>query len=155
VVESLTVFRMEQARVDTIERSELGFSYRHSGIPNGSVVIGASIRLSPDDDDVIRSKMDEAKEWRRRTQPLAEPNCGSVFTNPAGDHAARLIEAAGGKALSVNRAAVSQKHANFIVANPGATAADVRALIARVQEVVEASSGIRLATEVRLIGGPE
>ncbi|MEA2580412.1 MAG: UDP-N-acetylmuramate dehydrogenase [Actinomycetota bacterium] len=154
VVEAVTVFRMDHARSEAVEHADLGFSYRHSGIPEGRVVTGASLRLIPGDDAAIRSLMDDARAWRRRTQPLAEPNCGSVFTNPAGDHAARLIEAAGGKALRVNGAAVSQKHANFIVANPGATAADVRALITRVQDMVEASCGIRLSTEVRMIGGP-
>ncbi|MEA2557634.1 MAG: UDP-N-acetylmuramate dehydrogenase [Actinomycetota bacterium] len=154
VVEAVTVFRMDHARSEAVEHADLGFSYRHSGIPEGRVVTGALLRLIPGDDAAIRSLMDDARAWRRRTQPLAEPNCGSVFTNPAGDHAARLIEAAGGKALRVNGAAVSQKHANFIVANPGATAADVRALITRVQDIVEASCGIRLSTEVRMIGGP-
>jgi len=153
VVDAVTVFRLDLARVVTLERAELGFSYRHSGVPKASVVIGASIRLSPGESSAIRSHMDEAKAWRRRTQPLAEPNCGSVFTNPIGYHAARLIEAAGGKALSVGGAAVSQKHANFIVADPGATAADVRALITRVQDLVEAATGIRLETEVRFVGG--
>jgi UDP-N-acetylmuramate dehydrogenase len=154
VVEAVTIFRMEHARSETLGRADLGFSYRHSTIPEGSVVTGVSLGLIPSADAPIRSLMEEAKAWRRRTQPLAEPNCGSVFTNPAGDHAARLIEAAGGKTLRVNEAAVSQKHANFIVANPGATADDVRALITRVQDIVEAFCGIRLATEVRLIGGP-
>lgn len=153
VVGAVTVFRLDLALAVTLERSELGFSYRHSGVPKSGVVIGASIHLSPGEDGEIRSRMDEAKAWRRRTQPLAEPNCGSVFTNPIGDHAARLIETAGGKALSVGGAAVSQKHANFIVADPGATAADVRTLIARVQDLVEAAAGIRLETEVRFVGG--
>ena len=75
----------------------------------------------------IRERMDEAREWRRLTQPLAEPNCGSVFTNPEGDHAARLIDAAGGKGKRVGGASVSQKHANFIVAEPGARSSDVLA----------------------------
>lgn len=153
VVEAVSVFRLDQGVTETLERAGLRFSYRHSGVPETGVLIGASIRLNPGEDAEIRSRMEEAKEWRRRTQPLAEPNCGSVFTNPAGDHAARLIEEAGGKALSVGGASVSQKHANFILAAPGATAADVRALIARVQEAVEASAGIRLETEVRFVGG--
>ena len=153
VVDAVTIFRLDGAGTVTLERAELGFSYRHSRLPQAGVVIGASMCLSPGEDGAIRSRMDEAKAWRRRTQPLAEPNCGSVFTNPIGDHAARLIDAAGGKALSVGGAAISQKHSNFIVVDPGATAADVRALIARVQDLVEASAGIRLETEVRFVGG--
>ena len=153
VVETVTVFLIDSVNTTTLQPADLGFSYRHSGLPKEGVVIGAALRLGPGDASDIRSRMDEAKEWRRRTQPLAEPNCGSVFTNPPGDHVARLIDAAGGKELSVGGAAVSRKHANFIVANPGATAADVRALIARVRALVEASSGVRLQTEVRFVGG--
>ena len=96
--------------------------------------------------------MEEAREWRRRTQPLAEPNCGSVFVNPPGDHAARLIEDAGGKELSVGGARVAEKHANFIVTSEGAQAADVLELIGKVQDLVAARFDVRLETEVRLVG---
>jgi UDP-N-acetylmuramate dehydrogenase len=96
--------------------------------------------------------MDEAREWRRRTQPLAEPNCGSVFTNPSGDHAARLVEAAGAKGMRLRGASVSTKHSNFIVADAGARASDVLSLIRRVQERVADHFGIRLDLEVRLVG---
>jgi UDP-N-acetylmuramate dehydrogenase len=114
--------------------------------------VGAHLRLAAGDRDAIRGAMDEAREWRRATQPLAEPNCGSVFTNPPGDHAARLIEAAGAKGRRVGGAAVSTKHANFIVAEPGTHAADVVALIEEVRDLVEANAGVRLEPEVRLIG---
>jgi UDP-N-acetylmuramate dehydrogenase len=96
--------------------------------------------------------MDEARAWRRRTQPLSEPNCGSVFTNPPGDHAARLIEAVGGKGMRAGGAAVSAKHANFIVAAPGTRAVDVLALIERLHDLVRDRAGIELEPEVRLIG---
>jgi UDP-N-acetylmuramate dehydrogenase len=96
--------------------------------------------------------MDEAREWRRRTQPLAEPNCGSVFKNPPADSAARLIEESGGKAMSVGGASVSAKHANFIVAGTGATATDVLELIQAVRERVLAHSGVLLEPEVHLVG---
>jgi UDP-N-acetylmuramate dehydrogenase len=98
--------------------------------------------------------MDAARRWRRDTQPIAEPNCGSVFTNPPGEHAAALIDAAGLKGASIGGASVSTKHANFIVTAPGATAADVRALIELVRAGVSRASGIVLQTEVRTIGGP-
>jgi UDP-N-acetylmuramate dehydrogenase len=96
--------------------------------------------------------MDEAREWRRATQPLAEPNCGSVFKNPPGEHAARLIDRAGGKGVSVGGAEVSRKHANFVVTRPGATAADVHRLIRRVQELVMERFGIELEAEVQRVG---
>ena len=96
--------------------------------------------------------MDDARRWRRETQPIAEPNCGSVFTNPPGAHAAALIDAAGLKGARVGGASVSGKHANFIVTEPGATAADVEALIHVIQGRVEAETGIALLPEVRVIG---
>jgi UDP-N-acetylmuramate dehydrogenase len=96
--------------------------------------------------------MDEAREWRRATQPLAQPNCGSVFTNPPGDHAARLVEAVGGKGMRVGGAEVSEKHANFIVADPGARARDVATLIRTVQARVADEFGVTLETEVRFVG---
>jgi UDP-N-acetylmuramate dehydrogenase len=132
--------------------SEAGFAYRRSELPDGSIVVGAAVRLARGDDDEIRARMEEAREWRRRTQPLAEPNCGSVFKNPDGDHAARLIEAAGAKGLRVGGARVSEKHANFIVADPGASAADVWTLIGRVRSRVRSSAGVLLETEVELMG---
>jgi UDP-N-acetylmuramate dehydrogenase len=118
----------------------------------GDVVVGAVARLEPGDEDEIRARMDEARDWRRRTQPLAEPNCGSVFKNPDGGHAARLIEAAGAKGLRLGGAQVSEKHSNFIVADPGASSSDVWRLIERVRALVESHTGIRLETEVELMG---
>jgi UDP-N-acetylmuramate dehydrogenase len=116
------------------------------------VVIGASFVLRDGSRDSIRTRMDEARTWRRRTQPIAEPNCGSVFLNPPGDSAARLIDGAGGKDLRVGGAAISAKHANFIVAGPGCRAVDVVELIDRVTRIVAARFGVHLETEVRLVG---
>jgi UDP-N-acetylmuramate dehydrogenase len=114
--------------------------------------VGATFGLVPGDRGSIRARMDEAREWRRRTQPLAEPNCGSVFKNPEGGHAARMIEELGAKGLAVGGASVSTKHANFIVAGPGARAADVVALIRRLQGMVADRYGVRLEPEVHLVG---
>ena len=97
-------------------------------------------------------EMESARAWRRETQPLAEPNCGSVFKNPEGDHAARLVEAAGAKGRAVGGARVSEKHANFVVASPGATASDVWELIGQVQRLVEDRFGVSLEREVQLVG---
>jgi UDP-N-acetylmuramate dehydrogenase len=110
--------------------------------------------LSQGDPEQIRARMHDAREQRRRTQPLAEPNCGSVFRNPPGDHAARLIEHAGGKGLRMGGASVSTKHANFIVAEPGTRAVDVVALIRAVQELVAERTGVRLEEEVHRVGDP-
>ena len=99
-----------------------------------------------------RSEVNELLERRKATQPIGEWSCGSVFTNPPGDHAARLIEAAGLKGLAVGGASVSTKHANFIINQGAATAADVESLIARVQDEVERAHGVRLRPEVRIVG---
>jgi UDP-N-acetylmuramate dehydrogenase len=89
---------------------------------------------------------------RAATQPLDVPSCGSVFKNPPGDYAGRLIEAAGLKGEQVGGARISDVHANFIVNRGGATAADVLALVARARERVAAATGIELETEVRIVG---
>lgn len=152
VLESVEVFRLRDGARERIPAAGAGFAYRSSALGDDAVVIAATAGLAPGDADEIRALMDEAREWRRRTQPLAEPNCGSVFTNPPGDHAARLIDEAGGKLLRVGGARVSAKHANFIVTDPDATAADVLALIREVQTLVVGRAGVRLDPEVHLVG---
>ena len=151
-VEEVEVFRLREGRSVRVARGEAGFAYRHSGLSSDGLVTGATFALSPDDPARIRRAMDEARAWRRATQPVAEPNCGSVFTNPPDAAAARLIDEAGAKGLRVGGASVSTKHANFIITDVGARAADVATLIRRVQALVEERSGIRLEPEVRLIG---
>ena len=154
VVDHVNVFHLETGARATVPASEFGFSYRSSRLPPDAVVVAATVHLAPGEAAGIRAAMDEAREWRRRTQPLAEPNCGSVFKNPSeGPAAAQLIEDAGAKGLREGGASVSTKHANFIVAGEGARAADVLALIDRVRTMVERGTGIRLEPEVRLIGG--
>jgi UDP-N-acetylmuramate dehydrogenase len=146
------VYRLGDGRAEAIAAERAGFGYRRSDLPDDAVVVGAVMALRPDHEGAIRARMEDARTWRRETQPIAEPNCGSVFTNPPGEHAARLIDAAGGKDLRVGGARVSAKHANFIIAESGATAADVVELIEAVQALVERTSGIRLEPEVRLVG---
>ncbi|MFL5790462.1 MAG: UDP-N-acetylmuramate dehydrogenase [Actinomycetota bacterium] len=152
VVETVEVFELDADRTHTFSAEEVGFVYRSTALPADGVVVAASLRLRPGDPEEIRAAMDAARRWRRETQPVAEPNCGSVFTNPPGEHAAALIDTAGLKGASVGGASVSTKHANFIVTSPDATAADVRALIELVRDGVRRASGIVLQTEVRTIG---
>lgn len=152
VLESVDAFGLSEGAARRVSAPEAGFAYRRSAFAPNTVVVGATVRLSPGEPSEIRARMDEAREWRRRTQPLAEPNCGSVFTNPPGDHAARLIDEAEGKGLRVGLASVSAKHANFIVVDEGATASDVVTLIALIQDKVAERSGVRLEPEVRIIG---
>jgi UDP-N-acetylmuramate dehydrogenase len=152
VIEAVEIMTLGDGRTATVAASDVGFGYRRTALSDDAVVIGASVYLQPGEAEDIRRLMDEAREWRRRTQPLAEPNCGSVFTNPSGDHAARLAEEAGAKGMRVGGAAVSTKHSNFIVADAGASATDVLSLIERVQNLVRERSGITLELEVRLVG---
>ncbi len=152
VLESVDLFELGSGERRQVSRSDAAFGYRRSSLPDDGVVVGSTLGLAPGDPGDIRRLMDEAREWRRRTQPLAEPNCGSVFKNPPGDHAARLIEAAGAKGMAVRGASVSTKHANFIVASEGARAGDVIDLVRAVQELVEARFGVRLEPEVHLVG---
>lgn len=152
VLESIEVFSLDDVETRTVPAAEAGFGYRRSALPERSVVIVATVGLEAGDPAEIRERMDEAREWRRATQPLAEPNCGSVFKNPPDDHAARLVESVGGKELHVGGARISQKHANFIIAGSGATAEDVDRLIRTVRERVREQTGIVLETEVHRIG---
>jgi UDP-N-acetylmuramate dehydrogenase len=152
VLETVELFLLGEGRTQVIPAGEAGFRYRHSELPELAVVIGAGVLLRPGHAEDIRRLMDEAREWRRTTQPLAEPNCGSVFKNPPGDHAARLIEAAGGKGLAVGGARVSEKHSNFIVAAGGATARDVHELMTILGERVRERFGIELQPEVQIVG---
>jgi UDP-N-acetylmuramate dehydrogenase len=137
------------------EPGELDFAYRHSSLPSGAVVVEASWALREDDPAAIRERLDELRAWRRRTQPLRQRNCGSVYTNPPGDSAGRLVDEAGLKGRAVGGASVSEKHANFIVVEPGATARDVVTLIRIVRDEVAARGGPLLVPEVRLVGFEE
>ncbi|MEX0991907.1 MAG: UDP-N-acetylmuramate dehydrogenase [Actinomycetota bacterium] len=152
VVREVNVFLLGAGSLRAVPAAEAGFSYRRSGLPEDGIVVSAVLDLAEGGRQGIRGRMDEARAWRRATQPLAEPNCGSVFKNPEEDHAARLVEDAGAKGLAVGGAHVSEKHSNFIVAAPGATAEDVVALIRRIQAVVRERSGVELEPEVHLIG---
>jgi len=152
VLERVELYSLAQAGRSVLSAAEAGFDYRRSALPEASIVVAATVHLHAGEPPDIRGEMEEARAWRKATQPLAEPNCGSVFKNPRGDHAARLVEAAGGKGLAVGGAIVSEKHSNFIVARSGATAADVHRLIRLIQHRVAERFGVALEREVQLIG---
>jgi UDP-N-acetylmuramate dehydrogenase len=152
VLERVELYSLPRAGRIALVAAEAGLGYRRSSLPEGTLVVGAALALEQGDPAAIRIEMESARQWRRDTQPLAEPNCGSVFKNPPGDHAARLVEAVGGKGMTVGSASVSQKHANFIVARPGATASDVHRLIRSIRQRVEDHFGVPLELEVQLVG---
>ncbi len=130
---------------------DLDYGYRTSALPRGELVTGVTLTLTRGDPTAAREQLSEIVRWRREHQP-GGANAGSVFRNPHGDHAARLIEVAGAKGLRVGSAVVSEKHANFIIADPGGRAQDVYDLLRTVRERVLTSSGVELVLEHHLIG---
>jgi UDP-N-acetylmuramate dehydrogenase len=131
--------------------AHLAASYRYTSLSATDVVIEATHQLTPGDPEVGRASIDEIVRWRRANQP-GGANAGSVFTNPPGDSAGGLIDACGLKGLRIGSAEVSLKHANFIQADKGGSADDVRRVMDAVHQRVLAASGIDLSTEVRMIG---
>lgn len=134
-----------------IEGEELGFSYRHSAIEDHPwIVLTAEFTLEPKPEKEVKAKMQELIGKRRSSQPLDLPSAGSAFKRPVGGYAAALIDQAGLKGYQVGGAAVSTKHAGFVVNMGGATANDVKKLLSEVSDIVFEKSGIRLEPEVRI-----
>jgi UDP-N-acetylmuramate dehydrogenase len=131
----------------------LALGYRSSSVGPSEVVVWAEFALSPGDRTAGRAQIADIVGWRRRHQPGGS-NAGSVFSNPPGDSAGRLVEAAGLKGFCLRSARVSDKHANFIQADDDGSADDVAALIDHVRTVVADRFGVVLRPEVRLIGFP-
>jgi UDP-N-acetylmuramate dehydrogenase len=138
--------------------AELALAYRDSRLkhrPEGGPaewVLAATFRLAPAPADTIKERLDDIRRWRQAHQPLGLPSAGSVFRNPDGDSAGRLIDAAGLKGTRIGGAVVSEKHANFIVNDQKGTAADVRRLGDRVADEVERVHGVRLEYEIVFLG---
>jgi UDP-N-acetylmuramate dehydrogenase len=159
VVESVTLIDSAGKR-SVLERNEVPFTYRRSGL-DGRIVLETRVRLRPEEPSRLEEAVAEMFEWRQRGTPFNQPCCGSVFKNPAGPSwkreegprtAGQLIEAAGLKGFAIGGAQVSPMHANYFVNTGAAKAADVRALIDHVRQVVEDRFGVRLEPEVKLIG---
>jgi UDP-N-acetylmuramate dehydrogenase len=144
--------RLRSGTRETWPVATLGLAYRHSELPDDAVVVAATLELPPGDPARLEEEIASIRAWRREHQPLNDPNCGSVFTNPPGDSAGRLIDAAGGKSIVVGGARVSPVHANFVTTTPGATASDVRRVLRSVQELVWREHGVLLRPEVVMLG---
>lgn len=144
---------MRGGEVIRVPASDMDFGYRHSAaMDQGGLIVGATFELAAGDAAEIRAKMDDFNGRRRDKQPLEYPSAGSVFKRPEGYFAGALIEQSGLKGCRVGGAEVSEKHAGFIVNRGGATAQDVRELVAHVQKTVQQNFGVWMETEIRMIG---
>ncbi|MBA2299617.1 MAG: UDP-N-acetylmuramate dehydrogenase [Chloroflexi bacterium] len=141
-----------------VPAADLGLSYRDSRFKHATpgehfdLVLDATFQLAPADPDVIKGRLDDIRRWRQTHQPLGLPSAGSVFRNPTGDSAGRLIEEAGLKGHRIGGAVVSEKHANFIVNDQKGTAADVRRLADHVRTVIAERHSVELAFEIEFVG---
>ena len=136
-------------------KAEYEIGYRHCHFPKEEWFVAAYFRLQPGDGAASTARIKELLAKRMASQPLSLPNAGSVFRNPPGEHAARLIESCGLKGLARGGARVSEKHANFIVNPDGAaSAADIEGLIVQVRKIVFERTGVDLVPEVRIVGEP-
>ena len=151
VTESVTLYAPGRGLV-RVRSDEVTWRYRRTDLPGRGIIVEAVIRLEAADRDRIRSQMEASLRRRKATQPIGASCAGSVFTNPEGDSAGRLIEGAGLKGTTLGRARVSDVHANFIVNDGGATAADVVGLIRKIQITVRNTYGIGLTPEIRFLG---
>ncbi len=160
VLESARVLAADGTETE-MAAADLAFAYRDSRFkqPDPSdaaaprdIVVAATFRLAPADPDTIKARLDDIRRWRQAHQPIGLPSAGSVFRNPEGDSAGRLIEAAGLKGLRIGGAVVSEKHANFIVNDQKGTATDVRHLAERVHAEVLARHGVDLRFEIEFVG---
>ncbi|WP_414901866.1 UDP-N-acetylmuramate dehydrogenase [Sphingomonas flavalba] len=150
LVEATLVLR--DGRVETWPAARLGYSYRHSAVPEGAIVVEALFAGVPGDTAAIGAEMDRIAAEREASQPLRSRTGGSTFKNPPGEKAWRLIDAAGCRGLRHGGAQVSEKHCNFLLNLGDATAADIEALGEMVRERVRAHSGVMLEWEIQRIG---
>lgn len=154
VTEVITIDK--HGELHTRKRDDYAIGYRHVAIKNESFreewFVAARFKLASGDSAYAQATIKQLMERRMATQPLDQPNAGSVFRNPTNDHAARLIEASGLKGTKHRGAMISNKHANFIVNLGDAKASDIEALITLAQATVQQKFGIALEREVRIVG---
>jgi UDP-N-acetylmuramate dehydrogenase len=150
LVEATLVLR--DGRVETWPAERLGYTYRHSDVPAGAVVVEVLFAGSPGDPRAIGAEMDRIAEEREASQPLRSRTGGSTFKNPPGDKAWRLIDAAGCRGLTVGDAQVSEKHCNFLLNLGNAKAAEIEALGEEVRRRVLERSGVTLEWEIQRVG---
>jgi UDP-N-acetylmuramate dehydrogenase len=136
----------------TLSLADLGYTYRHSALPEGAVVVSATFRGSPGDPKVIGAEMDRIAAEREASQPLRSKTGGSTFKNPPGNKAWQLVDEAGCRGLQIGGAQVSEKHTNFLLNTGDATSADIESLGEEVRKRVKAKSGVTLEWEIQRVG---
>jgi len=137
---------------ETLGKGQFSFGYRSSGLPEDSVIVGAKLVLSRDESVSVAARMDEALRKKNATQPLGQRSAGCVFKNPPGDSAARRIDEAGCKGMSVGSIMVSEKHAGFFINRGGGTASDFMRLMESVSKRVRDAFDIDLEPEIKVVG---
>ena len=143
---------MPDGHLVRLPASELRYSYRHSALPGGAIVVSARFRGTPGDREAIGAEMDRIAAAREESQPLRTKTGGSTFKNPPGDKAWRLVDAAGCRGLKVGSAQVSEKHANFLINTGEASSADIEGLGEEVRRRVAESQGVSLEWEIQRVG---
>jgi UDP-N-acetylmuramate dehydrogenase len=136
----------------TLSLADLGYTYRHSELPEGAVVVSGTFRGIPGDPKVIGAEMDRIAAEREASQPLRSKTGGSTFKNPPGNKAWQLVDEAGCRGLQIGGAQVSEKHTNFLLNTGDATSADIEALGEEVRKRVKAKSGVTLEWEIQRVG---
>lgn len=139
----------------TLPVEALSYSYRHSELPEGAIVVSATFRGQPAEPSAVQAEMDRIAESRDASQPLRSKTGGSTFKNPPGHKAWQLVDAAGCRGLSIGGAQVSEKHTNFLINTGEAKSADIEALGEEVRRRVKAHSGVALEWEIRRVGVPQ
>lgn len=152
VLETADLFDLGRGQTSTVGAGDLAMAYRQTNLAPTQIVLEARFRTDAGDPDEGAARIREITRWRRLHQPGGTLNAGSVFKNPPGDSAGRIIDSLGLKGTAVGGASVSEKHANFFVAMPGTKASEVYLLVAKVRETVKARTGIDLEPEIQFAG---
>jgi len=151
LVESVDIMDYEGS-IRTLIAAEMGFRYRKSNLPENHIIVSAKMRGKPGNPDEIRAKMAEMRQFRLEKQPQGVKTCGSLFKNPEGHSAGKLIDDAGWRGREINGAKMSEKHANFLINTGTASAKDLENLAMEVQADVLKKFGIMLELELKIIG---
>jgi UDP-N-acetylmuramate dehydrogenase len=152
VLDEVVIFSLDRGESSEVRAADLEMTYRRSSVKSNEIVLSATLKGWRGEADAGLAQIREHTRWRRLHQPGGTLNAGSVFKNPEGDSAGRIIDSLGLKGVRIGGASVSEKHANFFVAMPGTTASDVYLLVREVARIVATETGIDLEPEIQFVG---